>query len=161
MNKVYIGKIINTHGIKGEIKILSNFDKKEKVFIKGNKLIIDGKTYVIENYRKHQKYDLVKLKDYDNINFVLELVGKEVYVDRNDILLNKDEYLLVDLINAKVIDDDKTLGEITDIVYGVSCNYVKVDDKYLIPLVDEYVIKFDKIKNFLYTKKASQLKELN
>ena len=41
MKKIYVGKIVNTHGIKGELRILSDFDYKEKVFQVNNKLIID------------------------------------------------------------------------------------------------------------------------
>ena len=43
MEKLFVGKIVTTHGIKGEIKILSGFQFKNKVFCVGNKLIIDDK----------------------------------------------------------------------------------------------------------------------
>ena len=43
MRKVYIGKIVNTHGIKGELRILSDFKYKEEVFVIGQNLIIDNK----------------------------------------------------------------------------------------------------------------------
>ena len=42
---ILIGKVVSTHGIKGELKILSDFPYKDKVFIVGNKLIIDDKEY--------------------------------------------------------------------------------------------------------------------
>ena len=45
MNKIYIGKIVSTHGIKGELRILSDFQFKDKVFKVDNKLIIDDKEY--------------------------------------------------------------------------------------------------------------------
>ena len=50
MGKVYVGKIVSTHGIKGEIKILSGFNFKDKVFKIGNKLIIDDKEYEIKSF---------------------------------------------------------------------------------------------------------------
>ena len=37
MDKVYIGKVVNTHGIKGELRILSDFPYKDKVFKINNK----------------------------------------------------------------------------------------------------------------------------
>ena len=43
MDEVYIGKVVGTHGIKGEVRILSDFQFKDKVFIVGKKLIIDDK----------------------------------------------------------------------------------------------------------------------
>ncbi|MBQ1551268.1 MAG: hypothetical protein IIZ67_04110, partial [Bacilli bacterium] len=51
MNKVYIGKIVNTHGIKGELRIRSDFPYKDRVFLIGNNLIIDDKEYNIKSYR--------------------------------------------------------------------------------------------------------------
>ena len=54
MDLVLIGKYVKTHGIKGEIKIRSNFKYKDKVFVVGNKIIIKNKEFVINGYRKHQ-----------------------------------------------------------------------------------------------------------
>ena len=51
MNNVYIGKVVNTHGIKGEIRILSDFPYKDKVFIIDNKIIIGDSEYIIKSYR--------------------------------------------------------------------------------------------------------------
>ena len=74
MNKVYIGKIVNTHGIKGELRIRSDFLYKDRVFVIGNNLIIDDKEYNIKGYRKHKTFDMVFLNDYHDINEVLTLI---------------------------------------------------------------------------------------
>ena len=50
MEKVYLGTITTTHGIKGELRIKSNFPYKEKAFKIGNHLIIDNKEYEIKTY---------------------------------------------------------------------------------------------------------------
>ena len=47
MGRVYIGKVVSTHGIKGEVKILSDFEYKDKVFKVGKKIIIDDVVYEI------------------------------------------------------------------------------------------------------------------
>ena len=62
MNKIFIGKVVSTHGIKGEIRILSDFPYKDKVFIVNNKIIIDDKEYIIKSYRVHKGYDMVTLE---------------------------------------------------------------------------------------------------
>ena len=67
MSNLYVGKIVSTHGIKGELKILSDFQFKDKVFASGNELIVDGKIYVIKSYRHHKKFDMVTLNDYKDI----------------------------------------------------------------------------------------------
>ena len=81
MDKVYVGKIVSTHGIKGEIKILTQFNFKDKVFKVGNSLIIDDKEYVIKSYRVHKMFDMVTLDDYKDINEVLYLMKKKVFFD--------------------------------------------------------------------------------
>ena len=60
MELIKIGKIVNTHGIKGELRILSKFPYKEKIFIKNMKLYIDKKDIeTINTYRKHKNFDIV------------------------------------------------------------------------------------------------------
>ena len=56
---VYVGKIVNTHGIKGELRIRSDFEKKELVFKVGNKIIIEDTEHVIRSYRYHKVFDMI------------------------------------------------------------------------------------------------------
>ena len=49
MSRIVLGKYVNTHGIKGEIRIKSNFKYKDKVFKIGNKIIIDNHEYICYN----------------------------------------------------------------------------------------------------------------
>ena len=101
MNKIYIGKIVSTHGIKGELRILSNFQFKDKVFKVDNKLIIDDKEYIIKSYRVHKKFDMVTLNDFNDINQVLYLLKKDVYFDRDNLELENNEILDSNLITIK------------------------------------------------------------
>ena len=78
-NKVYLGKIVSTHGIKGELRIISDFEYKDKAFKVGTYLIIDDEKYLIKSYRKHKNYDMVTLNDFKDINEVLYLLKKKVY----------------------------------------------------------------------------------
>ena len=123
-NKVYIGKIVSTHGIKGEIRILSDFDYKEKVFIVGNKLIIENKEYTIKSYRKHKNYDMVTLNDYNNINEVLFLMKKEVYFLKENLNLSSNEVLDEDLMTFTVLTNDNKKGIIKEIFYASQTNKI-------------------------------------
>ena len=58
---INVGKIVSTHGIKGELRILSDFEYKDKVFVVGNELIINNKPYKIRTYRRHKNFDMVTL----------------------------------------------------------------------------------------------------
>lgn len=150
MDLVYIGKIVNTHGIKGELRIRSDFEKKELVFIPGNKIIIDKEEHTIRTYRYHKVFDMITIDELDNINDVLCYVGKNVYVSRDSLKLMKDEYLLSDLIGLNVIFNDT--------VYGIVCDYsndanplikVKYEKNYYIPINKEYIKNVDLVNKKL------------
>lgn len=144
MDLVYIGKIVNTHGIKGELRIRSDFEKKELVFFPGNKIIIDKTEHTIRTYRYHKVFDMITIDELDNINDVLCFVGKKVYVSRDSLKLMNNEYLLSDLIGLNVIFNDT--------VYGMVCDYsndenplikVKYEKNYYIPINNEYIKNVD------------------
>ena len=115
MELIKIGKIVNTHGIKGELRILSKFPYKEKIFIKNMKLYIDKKDIeTINTYRKHKNFDMVTFTGYTNINEVLKYKGKNVYVNKEDITLRKEEYLDEDIIGMTVIYNNIEKGIVSD-----------------------------------------------
>lgn len=122
MDYVYVGKIVNTHGIKGELRIRSDFDKKNLVFKPGITLYI-GDGHVpekITTYRVHKEFDMVTFEGYDNINQVLNYLKMNVYVNRDDLKLDKDDFLLQDLIGLNVVENGEMLGKVSDIVYNGS-----------------------------------------
>lgn len=117
MNKLYIGKIVNTHGIKGELRLIDNLTtkQKEEIFKIGSNLIIDDKPYKIASYRVHKDYDMVTFESFNNINDVLFLKGKKVYKSTDEINLNNEDVLDSELITYKVITTDKKEGKILDV----------------------------------------------
>ena len=140
MNKILVGKVVNTHGIKGEIRIKSNFKFKDRVFVVGNYINILDKDYKITSYRYHKVFDMVKLEGFNDINDVLFMKGKDVYFDKDKLNLDSNEVLDDDLINYKVKYEDKigTIKEIMDI-NGNRVIRVELDREYLIPYNDEFV----------------------
>ena len=151
MEKIYIGKIVSTHGIKGEIRILNQFDFKDKVFKIGNKLIIDDKEYEIKSHRVHKGFDMVTLDDYKDINEVLFLMKKNVYFDKEKLCLDDDEVLDEDLLEYKVISNDGRVGEILEVFYASPTNKVirvKFDKEFLVPSL--FFKKVDKENKTIY-----------
>ena len=114
---IYIGKIVNTHGIKGELRILSNFKFKEKVFLENRRIYIGDEKIeeIINSYRHHKIFEMITLKGYDNINQVLKYLNKDVYIKKNDLSLGNKEYLDEDLINLNVIFNNELVGHIVAI----------------------------------------------
>ncbi len=87
MDYIYIGKIVSTHGIKGEIRLISDFEYKELVFKVGTPIYIgnDKKRNIINSYRHHKNYDMITMEGYNNINDVLQFKNQKVYVLKNEI----------------------------------------------------------------------------
>ena len=147
MDLVKIGKIVNTHGIKGEIRILSSFPFKEKVFVVGKEIIVDDKPYKIKRYRVHKNYDMVTLDGYSDINDVLFLMKKDVYVSKEDLSLEEDQVLDEDLIHYTVLTKEGKCGIIKEIFYASAQNKilrVQFEKEVLIPFSSPIILKINK-----------------
>lgn len=146
MNYIYIGDIVNTHGIKGEIKIISHFKYKNNVFIKGTPIYIgkNKEKQVINSYRKHKIFDMITLLGFNDINEVLKYKGEPVYIDKNEIKI--DGILNEDLIDMDVYNDESFVGKVTDIlnngVYDILV-IEKENNKNLVPNINEFIKNID------------------
>ncbi len=142
---VYVGEIVNTHGIKGELRIVSDFKYKDKVFFKGNKLYLGKRKQqvLINSYRKHKNYDMVKFDDINDINDAIIFKGDEVFVKRED--LDIDGYVDEDLIGLKVYDNNKLIGKVINILKNKQDILVikNRSKSYLIPFVPEFILNID------------------
>lgn len=144
MDLVYVGKIVGTHGIKGELRIRSDFEKKDLVFKVGNKIIIDNSEHIIRSYRYHKIFDMITIDELTNINDVLCFVGKNVYVSRVSLKLRDKDYLLSDLIGLDVVFNDTVYGCVKDYSNGIN-PLLKIHFKknYYIPINSNYIIEVD------------------
>lgn len=156
---IYIGKTVSTFGIKGELKVISDFEYCDKAYKVGNKVLINNIEHIISSIRYHKNYVLLKIDNLNNINDILKYVGFNIYIKRLDLNLSKDEFLYKDLINSEVIDEDDTkLGKVIEVVKGINVLIkVKGTKEFYIPLINNYVKRFDLDKKILYTKNAKEL----
>lgn len=147
-NVVFIGKVVSTHGIKGEIKILSSFEFKNKVFQIGREIIIDNESYIIKSYRVHKKFDMITLDGFNNINDVLFLLKQKVFVKKESLDLNSDEVLDEDLVSFNVLTTEGKKGIIKEIFYASENNKIlRVligGEEVLIPFFSPLVKDIDK-----------------
>lgn len=116
-NYIYIGKIVNTHGLKGEIRIISDFEYKDKVFIPGMKFYLGRRKEIVtvKTYRHHKNFDMITMEEYDDINQVERLKKLYVYIDKNNLHLDDNEYLDSDLIDLEVLVDNENKGIVTNV----------------------------------------------
>ena len=137
MKKIYLGKIVSTHGIKGELKIKSTFPYKEKAFRVGNQILIDDKLYEIKSYRVHKNFDMVTLDNYHDINEVLFLLKKNVYIDKSKLLLEDNEVLDEELMAFQVLTTSGKKGIIKEIFLASPTNKIiraQLDKEILVPM---------------------------
>ena len=149
-NLVWIGTVVNTHGIKGEVRVLSNSEEIELNFKSGNiiKYIKDDKVNELEisNMRVHKNFILLTFKGIKNINNIEWLKGLKIY---NDALkLEDDEYYLSELIDKEVFDqNNNSIGVATSLMnqgpYESLVVKLKNNKTTNIPILDEFEFEFD------------------
>ena len=138
---VFIGEIVNTHGIKGELRIVSDFKYKDAVFKKNMKFYLGKRKQevIVKTYRKHKIFDMVTFEDVNDINDAIAFKGDQVYVKRED--LEIDGYVDEDIIGLIAYNNDKQIGIVEDIIKNKQNILLIRNDKktYMIPFVDELV----------------------
>lgn len=155
----YVGDLVSTHGIKGEVRIISDIKFKKEIFKPGCLLYIGKQKDIleIERYRVHKIYDMVTFKGIHDINDVLMYKGDAVYINKEDIVV--DGYFDEDIINADVYEKDKLLGKLNCILKSKAHDIFSVvgPHKCLIPVVDEYIEDVDVVNKKIIVKNVEGL----
>ncbi|CDZ99521.1 Ribosome maturation factor RimM [Jeotgalicoccus saudimassiliensis] len=147
--RIKIGKLVNFHGVRGEVKILSNSDFLEDRFAAGNTVEIAGRTLTIDSYRTHKNFHMLKFEGVSNMNDILHLKGEDVFIEESDedLDLDDNEYHVKDIVGLTVInlDDNTELGKISEVMF-TGANDVWViqgEREYLIPYIEQVVKTVD------------------
>lgn len=118
-----VGAIVGTHGLKGEVRVVSRTDFPELRFKKGSRLILsrehhDEQTLVIQSARLHNRVYIVSFEGLSSIEEVSGFKGHLLQVSRSDLpTLPEGEYFIRDLIGCQVFGDDEVyLGELVDVL---------------------------------------------
>ena len=156
MEKIKVGKIINTHGIKGEIKVQASgnetFDRDISYYI-GNDFFEVRTT----NSKFRNGIYIVKLKDFNNINDVLIFKSKDIFIDLDNLSdLEENEYYIKDLIGLDVIDEfNNNVGKLVDVLEYEANDVYEVETQnglISIPSVSEFIIEINIEKKYLKAK---------
>ena len=147
MNFICIGKLVNTHGIKGEVRLLSDFEKKTLVFKKDFILYLgpEKEKVIINTYRPHKNFDMVTFCGINDINDVLKYKGLKVYINKDDLKLPTNDYILSDLIGFKITDSKNYYGTVKSICTTKSTPLLTIsyDKSYYIPHIPEFITKIN------------------
>lgn len=157
---INVGFLSSPFGLKGEIKVLSNLNHLDKIFKVGNTLRIDNNDYIIKTYRFHKKNVFISFEAYEDINKIDSVLKKEIFIKRSAILLEDNEYLYSDIINAKVISNNKEIGIVEDIMPMEKYPIIRVG-KLLIPLNEHFLEKVDIDLKIVYVNFIKELYDEN
>ncbi len=150
MKKQYLdtGKIVGTHGIKGEVRIEPWCDSPQ-FLSEFKKLYLDdkGETFIEVKSRPHKNITLAKIKGVETVEQAEKFRGKVVYINRDDIILEEGVNFVQDLIGLEVRDADNSTvyGKITDVLRTGANDVYEITDsnnkKYLAPVIDEVIVE--------------------
>lgn len=151
-----IGKIVGTHGLKGELRVDPWCDSPQFLCQFKTLYLTRGNTKLEVKSRPHKNIAIVKVKGIDTIEDADKLRNKILYMNRDDTKLAEGEYFIQDLIGMEVkdVDNGTVYGTLTDVFKtGANDVYQVTDDNkkdYLIPVIDEVVINISLDENKVY-----------
>ena len=139
------GKILNTFGVRGEVKLDPWCDSAE--FLKPLKtLYIDGAPRAVASSRVHKGMLIVRFADVEDVNGAMLLKNKIVYFARSDVHLPKGRHFVADLLGAAVVDEQGAeigkLTEVLDMPAG-QVYVVQGETEHTIPAVPEFILSTD------------------
>ncbi len=150
-----VGKIVNTHGVRGEVRVISRTDFTEERYSPGNKLTLfmpdnkQGRELTVLSHRTHKSFDLLTFEEVVGMQEAEKLKGGILKVNESQLsALEEDEFYYHEIIGCKVYTmDGEELGEIKEIL-SPGAN-------------DVWVIKGKQKKEILIPYIADVVKEVN
>ncbi|MCO7174673.1 ribosome maturation factor RimM [Sporolactobacillus kofuensis] len=152
---LYVGKIVNTQGIKGEVRVISATDFPEERYAKGSILHLREKgndqTLTVRSYRRHKQFDCLTFEDHPSINDVENYKGMSLFVEQGQLSeLEEGDFYYYEVIGSNVVTDTgAVLGTVKEIL-SPGANDVWVIDtgkkELLIPYIKDVVKNVD-VKN--------------
>jgi len=136
------GKIVNTHGLRGEVRIMPWADSPE--FLAGfERLYIDGEAVDVLSARVHKGGVIAAFDGVSDIDSAIKLKNKTVCIDREDVLLEEGRHFVADLLGLRAIDAETgaPIGDISEVLAlpAHDVYVIKGAREMLIPAVPEFV----------------------
>ena len=140
------GRIVNTHGVRGEVKIEVWLDSPQ-FFKRFRRLYTaDGTEWGVVSARAHKGFVIAKLAGVEDVNAAMALKNKTLSIRREDARLPKGSFFLQDILGARVVDEEgRELGVLADVLETPASNIyvVRGETEHLIPAVPEFIKKTD------------------
>lgn len=137
------GEIVNTHGVRGEIRIVPWADSPE-FLCQFSTVYVDGAPRKVLSSRVHKGSVIVRFDRVDTVEQAMLFKGRTVQIRRTDAALPKGAFFLEDIIGLDVVDEDgQKLGRLKEIL-SPSLQQVYViqgEREILIPAVPEFILE--------------------
>lgn len=167
-----VGKIANTHGLKGELKIVPTTDFVDERFTPGQKLVIDHQgqkiPVTVNSTRKQKNFLLVTFKEFTDINEVEKFKGDMLFVAEDEIhQLTDDSYYYHEILGLEVVDEKtgEVYGTISDIQSPGANDIWEIKPKsgksFWIPFIKQVVKKIDLEQHQVYVELMEGLRDEN
>lgn len=153
-NTFLIGKIVNTQGVHGEMRVIPTTDDESR-FELLDSVFVDGEEYKIERVRYHKQFVLLKLKGIDDMTTAERYKTKEVRIPEEWALpCGEDEYYIKDLYGMTVIEDNGSeVGVIKDVIFTGANDVYEIKRQngknLLIPAIKDCILKVDTENNIM------------
>jgi 16S rRNA processing protein RimM len=150
-----VGKIVNTHGIRGEVRVISRTDFPEERYKVGNELLLfmpgskDPVELIVKSHRTHKNFNLLTFEGYDNVNQVESMKGGILKVPESQRgELEEGEFYFQDIIGCNMVTTEgEEIGKVVEILTpGANDVWVVKGPKgkeVLIPYIEDIVKKVD------------------
>lgn len=145
------GKIVNTHGVKGGLKLESWCDTPQDLASLKKVYFKDGAEYKMHKVKKasiFKQFVLFELEGINNIDIAMTLKGRVVFANRDDISIDEDAFFIADIIGLDVIDleSGEKIGTLSDVLNLGASDLYEINTKNgkkLIPAVPEFIKEID------------------
>ncbi len=141
------GRIVNTHGVRGEVKIEVWLDSPA-FLLRCGRVFLDGCERKILSAREQKQFLIAQLEGVEDLNAAIPLKGKEISIFRGDAKLPEGGYFLQDIIGAEVRDEQgNKIGRLEDILERPASDIYVVrgenGTEHLIPAVPAFIREVD------------------
>lgn len=149
-NYIEIGRVVNTFGIKGELKIISESDFVDYRYAVGKTIFLKMRSVVkevkVSSFRVHKGNILITIDNINDINEIEKYIGSVVLADKSDVPpLEDGEFYIDDVVGLDAYNDaGEKIGTVVDVILIPANDLIEIEllngKKELLPYVDEYIL---------------------
>ena len=148
MRKINIGKVVTTHGVRGDIKVYPHTNV-EDMFLKLKKVYIGEEEKKIFSVKYAKGCPVLNIEGVNTVEEAQLLIGKQVFADEAALpKLEEDAFYLKDIIGCMAVDkEENEIGKVTDVIFTGANDVYQIETEsgreMLVPAVKEFIIEVD------------------